>query len=196
MIKATNLKGGATFLFEAKPYQVIKYELVKIGRGGAVVRLRVRNLASGGVATKTFSSNVVLDEVSTTKRKLQYLYKDAKNAAFMDPATYEQVEIPLSILAESASFLKEGESLDVLFWDEKPLSVLFPSKVAMKVFECDPGVRGNSATNIYKPAVLENGLKLKVPLFINPQDTILVDTRTGEYLERINKQIVPIQENW
>ena len=102
----------------------------------------------------------------------------------MDPKPYEQVEIPLSILAEQAAFLKEGESVDVLFWDEKALSLELPPKITLKVVESDPGVKGNSATNIYKPAVLENGLNLKVPLFIKVGDQIKVDTRTGEYLER------------
>ncbi len=184
MIAATDLKGGVTFLSNGKPYQVIKYSLIKMGRGGATVKVTARNLETGSIEEKSFSSNVAVDEVNTYKKKLQYLFKTGGGLTFIDPKTYEQAEIPASILGDSTVYLKEGESVDVLFWDEKPLSVEFPPKIVLTVAECDPGVKGNSATNIYKPAVLENGLKLKAPLFIKVGDRIRVDTRTGEYLER------------
>jgi len=171
-------------LSNGKPYQVIKYSFIKMGRGGAVVKVTVRNLETGSIEEKSFSSNVSVDEVNTYKKKLQFLYKDAVNSVFMDPTTYEQIEIPLSLLGESSAFLIEGEDVDVLFWDEKPISCELTPKVTLAVTECDPGVKGNSATNIYKQAILENGLKLKVPLFIKKGDRIRVDTRTGEYLER------------
>jgi elongation factor P len=102
----------------------------------------------------------------------------------MDPKNYEQIEIPLSVLGDQIVYIKEGESVNILFWEDKPLSVELPPKIELTVAEADPGVKGNSASNIYKPAVLENGLKTKVPLFINPGDKIRVDTRTGEYIER------------
>jgi elongation factor P len=186
-INVTDLKNGATFLYYGKPYQVIKYSLIKMGRGGAVVKLNVRNIETGSVEEKSFSSNVAVDEVNTAKRKLQYLYKDTVNTVFMDPVTFDQVEIPLAVLGESLVFLKEGESVDVLFWDERALSVDLPPKVTLTVTQTDPGVKGNSATNIYKPAILENGLKLRVPLFIRTGEKIRVDTRTGEYVERVKE---------
>ena len=185
MINATDLKNGVAFLRYAKPYQVIKYSLIKMGRGGAVVKLTARNLESGGIEEISFSSNVAVDEVNTFKKKLQYLYKSGDSIIFMDPKSFEQAEIPLAVLGEAATFLKEGQEVDVLFWDERPLSVELQPKITLTVTECDPGVKGNSATNIYKQATLENGLKLKVPLFIKVADKIRVDTRTGEYLERI-----------
>jgi elongation factor P len=185
MIDATDLKNGTNFLFDSKPYQVIKYSHIKMGRGGATVRVIARNMESGGIEEKTFSSDARVDEVNTFKRKLQYLYKDSANAYFLDPKTFEQVEIPLSVLGEQAVFLKDGESIDILFWDEKPLSVELPPNVVLTVSQTDPGVKGNSAVNIYKPAVLANGLNVKVPLFINQGDKIKVDTRTGEYVERV-----------
>ncbi len=184
MINATDLKAGATFLSEGKPYQVIKYSLIKMGRGGAIVKVNVRNIESGSVEEKSFSSNISLEEVNTFKNRLQYLYKDSVNCVFMNPTTFEQVEIPLGILGDRVLFLKEGDSVDVLFWDEKPLSVELPPNVVMTIAQTDPGVKGNSATNIYKPAVLENGFKLKVPLFIKQGDKVKVDTRTGNYVER------------
>ena len=191
MISATDLKNGKTFLSYGKPYQVIKYSLIKMGRGGAVVKLTVRNLESGATELKSLSSNVAVDEVNTYKKRLQYLYTSGDSVTFMDPKTYEQAEIPAAVIGEGKSFLKEGETIDVLFWDDlpaqagKPLSVEFPPKVELAVAECDPGVKGNSATNIFKPATMENGLKLKVPLFIKVGDKIRVDTRTGEYIERV-----------
>lgn len=184
MINATDLRAGIAFLHNRKPYQVIKYSLIKMGRGGAVVKVTARNLESGSTEDVSFSSNVAVDEVSASKKRLQYLFKDASSVTFMDPKTYDQVEIPISVLGDDILYLKEGEGVDVLFWDEKPLSVVLSPNVVLGVSECDPGVKGNSATNIYKPAVLENGLKLKVPLFIKVGDKIKVDTRTKEYVGR------------
>ncbi|MDP3994699.1 MAG: elongation factor P [bacterium] len=185
MISATDLKNGTTFLHYGKPYQVIKYTLIKMGRGGAIVKVNARNLESGSTGELTFSSNNTVDEANTFKRKLQYLYKDSLNAIFMDPGSFEQAEIPLKILGDDINYCKEGESVDVLFWSEKPLSVALPVKVNLKVVETDPGVKGNSASNIYKPAILENGLTVKVPLFIKVNDEVRIDTRNGEYVERV-----------
>ncbi|MEK7112426.1 MAG: elongation factor P [Patescibacteria group bacterium] len=184
MINATDLRAGVAFLLNGKPYQVIKYTLIKMGRGGAVVKVTTRNLESGSIEEKSFSSNASLAGVNTYKKKLQFLYKNSTDCVFMDAKTYEQVEVPLAVLGESAVFLNEGENVDVLFYDDKALLAILPPKVTMKVVESDPGVKGNSATNIYKPAVLENGLNIKVPLFIKVGDKIRVDTRTGEYVER------------
>lgn len=193
MIKATDLKNGTTFLHYGKPYQVIKYTLIKMGRGGAVVRVNARNLESGSIKEITYSSNNSVDEANTFKKKLQYLYKDSLNAIFMDPGSFEQTEIPLKVLGDDINYCKEGENVDILFWsfgeaqdkDQKALSVALAPKVNLKVVETDPGVKGNSASNIYKPAVLANGLTVKVPLFIKAGDEIRVDTRTGEYVERV-----------
>ena len=186
MINATDLKNGIAFLHYDKPYQVIKYNLIKLGRGSAYVKITARNLETGGLEEISYQSNAAVDEVNTYKKKLQYLYKDPSSIVFMDPKTYEQVEIPVSVLDGQEVFLKEGDSVDVLFWDEKALSVELPPKVVLAVTQTDPGVKGNSATNIYKPATLENGLKIKVPLFIKVGEKIRVDTRTKEYIERAN----------
>ena len=185
MINATNLRNGATFLYNGKPYKVIKYTHQKIGRGGATVKVKVRNLISGSVEEHSFSAEVTFEEADINKRKLQFLYFDEKNAVFMDPKTYEQEEIPLSVLEKQKMFLKEGQEMDILFWEDRPLLVDIPPKITLEVKETDPGVKGNSATNIYKPAVLENDYKLKVPLFIKVGDKIRLDTRTGEYVERV-----------
>jgi len=184
MIASTDLKNGVTFLRFDKPYKVIKYALIKMGRGGATVKLDVRNLESGAVEHVSYSSNVKVDEVSTHKKRLQYLYNDGAVASFMDPATFDQTEIPASVIKDELPYIKEGDNVDILFWDDKALSVDIAPKVTLKVTRTDPGVKGNSVSNIYKPATLENGLQVKVPLFINEGEKIRVDTRTGSYIER------------
>lgn len=185
MVTATDLKTGISFLMDGKPYVVIKYAHQKIGRGGATVKLTVRNLATGTQEEKSFSSANKFDEIATQKKKLQYLYQDGDNAIFMDPKTFEQIEITLEVLGSDIKYIKDGEEANVLFWEDNPLSIEIPPKVELKVVETAPGVKGNSATNLYKPATLENGVELKVPLFIKEGETIRVDTRTGAYVERV-----------
>ena len=185
-ISATELKNGVTFLMSGKPYQVVKYAHQKIARGGGTVKLSVRNLETGNLEKKTLNSSLKVEEITTVKRPLQYLYKDDTSVYFMDPRSYEQIEIPLVMAKDQIVFIKEGESVDVLFWDNKALSIGLPAKVVLTVKDTVPGVKGDSATNIFKPAILENGLKLKVPLFIKKGDKIRIDTRTGEYVERAN----------
>lgn len=184
MINSTDLKNGTTFLSFDKPYKVIKYSLIKVGRGGATVRVTARNLLTGTIEEKTYSSNVKVEDIQTIKRQLQFLYIDSGNTIFMNPESYEQVEIPLSVIKDELPFIKEGETVDILFWEDRALSVDIAPKVTLKVVDTDPGVKGNTASNVYKPAKLENGITVKVPLFINKGDSIRVDTRTSEYEER------------
>src|SRR5258708_1728315 len=187
MINSIDLKNGVTFLRNDKPYKVIEYALIKMGRGGATVKLKVRNMETGSVEPVSMSSNVKVDEVVTSKRRLQYLFKDNTIATFMDPTSFDQVEIPVGIIESELLYVKEGSNVDILFWGEKPLSIDIPPKVVLKVIETDPGVKGNSVSNLYKPAKLENGLNVRVPLFINVGEEIRVDTRNGEYIERASK---------
>ncbi len=184
VINSIDLKNGTTFLKNGKPYKVIKYSLIKMGRGGATVKVIARNIETGTVENLSFSSNIKVEAVNTSKKKLQYLYSNSNTAFFMDETTYEQVEIPLSIIEDEVPYIKEGQSATILFWDTKPLSIDIPPKATLKVIDTDPGVKGNSATNVYKPARLENKLEVKVPLFINSGDKIVVDTRSGQYVER------------
>lgn len=184
MLVATDLKNNVTFSMDGKPCKVVKYTHTKVGRGGASVTVSYRNLETGKLEEKTFQSTAHFDEITTMKRPLQYLYKDAEIAYFMDGASFEQVEIPLSILGDDIFYLKEGENANILFWNDRALQAEIPPKVTLKVTETDPGVKGNSATNIYKNAVMENGMNVKVPLFIKIGENIKVDTRTGDYIER------------
>ncbi len=184
MVEVTDLKNGVTFLSNGKPYKVLKYSHIKMGRGGAIVRVVVRNLETGAIEEKTFSSNIKVEDILTQKRKLQFLYRDNVNAVFMDAKTFEQVEVPVKIIEDELKYIKEGQEVTLLFWEDKALSIEIPPKVVLKVIEAPPGVKGDSATNIYKLATLENNLQIKVPLFVNSGEKVVVDTRTGEYVER------------
>jgi len=184
MISATDLKNGVTFKLDGDPYKVVKYTHQKIGRGGANIKLKIRNLKTGDLEDKTFNSTYKVEEIQTSKKPLQYLYKDEDNVTFMDPSNFEQMEIPVESISDELPFIKEGQNVDVLLWDGKPLSLDLPPKVTLEVAETDPGVRGDTASNVYKSAILENGLSVKVPLFIKKGDKVRVDTRSGEYVER------------
>lgn len=184
MIEATDLKAGATFRLNGKLYKVLKYQHQKLGRGGATVKVSAKNLETGSLEEKSFSSNIKVEEIITVKRPLQFLYRDGENTVFMDPKSYEQIEISANLIEEELNYIKEGDGVNVLFWEDKSLSIDIPPKVSLAVVDTPPGVKGDSATNIFKPAKLENGLQVKVPLFVNNGDKIRVDTRTGEYIER------------
>lgn len=184
MLVATDLKNNVTFLLDGKPCKVVKYAHTKVGRGGASVTVSFRNLESGKLEERTWQSTAKFDEISTQKRQLQYLYRDPETAYFVHPETFEQIEIPVSILGDDILFLREGEMASILFWEDRPLQAEIPPKVVLTVSQTDPGVKGNSATNMFKSAVLDNGISIKVPLFVNTGDKIRVDTRTSEYVER------------
>lgn len=193
MISVTQLRADMTFEIDGKPYVVLKYEHTKMGRGTATIKVRARNLLTGTILEKSFISGARVEEINTVKRKLQYLYQTGEEFTFMDPKTFEQIEMRGEILGEQSKFLSEGIVVDVLFWpfdstgskEDIPLSVELPPKMEFTVTETGPGVKGDSATNIYKSATLSNGLVIKVPLFIKEGEKILVDTRNGEYMERV-----------
>lgn len=184
MINVTDLRAGTTFQVNGVPYIVVKYTHTKLGRGGANVRVQAKNLKTGAIEEKAFMSGGKVEEAPTFKRPMQYLYLDGEKGVFMDPTSFEQIEIPQRVIKEQIRFLKDGETVDILFFNQIPLSIELPPKVKLLVRETGPGVRGNSATNIWKPATLENGLVVKVPLFVEVGDKIIVDTRVGEYVER------------
>lgn len=186
MILATKLRNGVTFELDGKPYKVTDYKHTHMSRGGGTVKVKVRDLSSGVVSTKTFKSTEKFDDIDVSKRVLQYLYKEDKEYIFMDPRSFEQIEIGEKVIGESGVFLKEGEDVNVLYWDDKALDVDLPPKIEFTVVDAAPGEKGDSASNVYKDAELENGLKVRVPLFINKGDKVRIDTRTSEYVERSN----------
>ncbi len=188
MISVTELRAGRSFKENGQPYLVLKYEHTKMGRGTASIKVKVKNLKTGSVTEKSFISGARVEAVLTQKKKLQYLYSDQLGFYFMDPKSFEQVEIPASLLREQKDFLKEEVLVEVLFVESDPVSVELAPKMKFKVKETGPGVKGDSATNIFKPATLDNGMKIKVPLFIKTGEEIWVDTRSGEYVARLDSR--------
>lgn len=183
MIGVTDLKAGITYKEDGALLQVISYEHIKMGRGSANIKVKVKNLSNGSTVEKSYINGAKVNDVMVVKKELQFLYKDEDNAYFMNPQTYEQISMPLKRI-EADQFLKDGEIFPVSFLDDQPLSVQLPPKMVFTVVDTSPGVKGNSATNVFKDAELENGIKTKVPLFITIGDSIRVDTRTGAYTEK------------
>lgn len=183
MISVTDLRSGTIFEDEGQIYQVLSYEHIKMGRGSATIKVKVKNIKSGATTEKGFINGAKVNSVNVSKKEYQYLYKDSELAYFMDPVSFEQMNTPLKKIPEH-HFLKEGENFSINFLEDEPLTINFPPKMEFKIAETGSSIRGNSATNIYKDAILENGFKTKVPLFINTGDSIRIDTRTGEYTER------------
>lgn len=185
MIPVTNLRNGTTFEDGGQIYQVLHYEHIKMGRGTATIKLKVKNVKTGTTNFKSFISGAKVNAASLDKKELQFLYRDQNLLSFMDPKTFNQLNIPQDKLDDD-QFLKEGEVYTVSFYQDLPLGIILPPKMELKVVETGPGIRGNSTSNIYKDAILENGMKVRVPLFIKIGDRILVDTKTHAYHEKSN----------
>lgn len=183
MISVTELRAGTTYEENGQYLVVLSYEHIKMGRGSANIKVKVRNIKSGTTVEKSYINGAKVQDVSVAKKDMQYLYKDDDSVYFMDPKSYEQINIPIKLVPDHI-YLKEGETFTVSFLEGDPLSVMFPPKMTFKVAETSPGVKGNSATNVFKEAILDNGLKTKVPLFINIGESIRVDTRDGSYAEK------------
>lgn len=183
MIGVTELRSGTVFQDQGNTYQVISYEHIKMGRGSANIKVKVKNIKTGATTEKSFVNGARVQDLHVRKIDMQFLYKDEDNAYFMNPQTFEQVSVALNIL-DGVAYLKEGESFNLSFLGDEPLALNLPPKMDFKVADTGPSIRGNSTSNIYKDATLENGLKTKVPLFINMGDMVRIDTRTGSYSER------------
>lgn len=186
MIPITDLKSGATFKEKGQIFEVTEYSHSNIGRGSANIKIKAKNLKTGESMQKTYMSGAKVEEAEVDKKKLQFLYKDHESLIFMNSNTFEQFPIKSSVMGESAKFLKEGESYDVLVSENIVLVVQLPNLMSFKVSETGPGVRGDTVSNVYKPATLDNGLSVKVPRFINNGDIVKIDTKTHEYVERIS----------
>ena len=183
MISVTDLRAGTTYEEDGNLLQVLSYEHIKMGRGSANIKVKVKNLKSGTILERSYINGAKVQDVAVVKKEMQYLYKDSDFAYFMNPSTYEQTSIALSIIPDH-QYLKEGENFMVSYLEKTPLSVIFPPKMVFTVVETGPAIKGNSATNVFKDAILDNGMKTKVPLFINTGEQIRVDTRSGTYSEK------------
>jgi len=183
MISVTDLRAGTTYKEGSDLLQVLSYEHIKMGRGSANIKVKVRNLKTGAIVEKSYISGANVDNIALTNREIQFLYKDADFASFMDPTSFEQKEIPLKNIS-GHEFLIEGNKYTLQFYNEEPLEIMLPPKITLKVVDTAPGVKGNSASNVYKDAVLENGMNIRVPLFIESGNSVVVDTRDNSYTKR------------
>lgn len=183
MLVVSELRPGTIYEEDGNLLQVLSYDHIKLGRGSATIKVKVRNIRTGSTTEKGYINGAKVKDVSVNKKELQYLYRDDDTAYFMHPDTYEQLSVPLKLITEPL-FLKDGDTYMVAFLGDEALDVMLPPKIELAVVETAPGVKGNSATNVFKEAIMENGFKTKVPMFINIGDRIRIDTRTGAYTER------------
>lgn len=186
MLNFNEIKTGRVIKVNGEPYIIIKTDHHKMGRGGAVLKTKCRNLINGSILEKTFQGVEKAEEAETQTKKANFLYKDKDEAFFMDNESYEQFSLQVEEIGDSARFLKDGTDVDVLYFEGRPVSISLPIKMEFKVVSAPPGVKGNSAGNINKVVEIETGAKINAPMFINEGDLIRVNTDTGEYVERVN----------
>lgn len=186
MISTGDLKKGVVFEMDNQLFQVMDYQHLKIGRGSAQVRMRLRNVRTGAVIDRTVQAGEKWPRVRLEHRAVQYLYEDPPNYVFMDQETYDQMTLSPDQLGDAVSYLKDGLEMELLMHDADPIGVELPITVELRIEETDPGFRGDTASGGTKPAKLESGLVVNVPLFVNMGETIRVDTRSGTYIERVS----------
>ena len=185
MISTNEFRKGSKIEFKGDPYEIIDFQHVKMGRGGAIVRTKIKNLRTGSTIEETFKGGEKLNTPSLEEKSMQYLYNQDEMYFFMDVEDYEQYPLSLEQLGESKKFLKENMVVKVLYYSGSPIAVELPIFVELKIVKTDPGIRGDTASGGSKPAVLETGVTVKVPFHLNEGDIIKVDTRTSEYIERV-----------
>ncbi len=186
MISTNQFKNGTHIEVDGTIYRIVEFQHVKPGKGGAFVRTKLRKLDDGSVQDKTFRAGEKFRPVRTETRKMQYLYDSGEFVVFMDSRDYEQLEVPSALTSEAMRWVQPNDEVEVLFVDESPTDVQVPSAVEMAVTKTDPGVKGDTASGGgTKPATLQSGVVVEVPLFINEGDRVRVDTRSGEYVSRV-----------
>jgi elongation factor P len=184
-ISTNQFKNGSHIEIDGAVYKILDFQHVKPGKGGAFVRTKVRKVEDGSVHDKTFRAGEKFRPVHTESRKMQYLYDSGDAAVFMDSRDYEQLELPLALAGQAMRWMRPNDEVEVLFVDERPADVRVPTAVEMKVTQTDPGVKGDTASGGgNKPATLDSGVTVQVPLFVEEGDTVRVDTRSGEYVSR------------
>lgn len=180
----TDLKTGTIFKENGFPFVVLKYEHIKSARGGANVKVKAKNLITGQVLEKGYLASAKVEDADIKRHNAQYLYKEGQSYMFMDPDTYEQVAVKGETLGEQGQFLKEGEKVQVMYFEGDPVSVELPVSMDFEIKYTEPGYKGNTVSNVYKDAILDNDAKIKVPTFIKIGDRVKIDTRTGEYVSK------------
>ena len=184
MINTNDFKTGLTITYEGNLYQVLEFQHVKPGKGAAIVKTKLKNLRTGSIVEQTFNSGIKVPTAHVDKIKMQYLYNDGNMYSFMNMNTYEQVEIDKSQISNEVKFLKEGLEVILYIYENEMLGIELPEKIDFKIIQTEPAVKGNTATNATKDAIIETGYLVKVPLFIEQDEEIIVSTKDGKYVSR------------
>jgi elongation factor P len=185
MATTADIKNGSIIIHKDSRMKIVEFQHVKPGKGPAFVRTKLKDIQTGKIIDHTFNSGAKIEFIRVTAEIYQYLYNDGKNFIFMDNQTYNQIEVSDILMGESYLYIKEGESIELVFDGSEIINMNLPPKVVLMVSETEPGLKGNTATNAMKPAKLETGLEVQVPLFINEGDLIKIDTKDGSYSERV-----------
>ena len=186
MLSTTEFRKGLKIEIDGEPYIIVEFQHVKPGKGGAFVRTRIKSLISGNVLDRTYRSGDKVDKPDLEEKQMEYLYSDGSHYHFMDNETYDQIAVEAENLGDSVKFMEENVKVNILFHKGKAISVDLPTFVILTVEQTDPGVKGDTATGGSKPATLNTGAVVQVPLFINQGERLKIDTRTGNYVERAN----------
>ena len=184
-VDTSSFRNGLKIELDGEPFVMIYFQHVKPGKGGAFVRTKIKNLRNGRVLDKTFRSGEKITEAEVDEKKMQFLYQDSSSYIFMDGETFDQLPFSAEQIGEGVKYLKESLNVDVVFYKGQPISVELPSFVVAAGSQCDPGLKGDTASGATKPATLETGAVIQVPLFIKEGENVRVDTRKGEYVERV-----------
>lgn len=187
MATPADFRNGFTFREGGDLYTIVEFQHVKPGKGGAFIRTKLRNVKTKAVIEHTYRSGEKVEEVRLERRMFEYLYRDGSRQVFMDTETYDQIHIEEDLIGEARKFLLENMVCGILFHDETPIEVELPTFVELEVMQTEPGFKGNTAQNTTKPAVLSTGAVISVPLFVEVGTVVKIDTRTGDYIERVSK---------
>ncbi len=185
MPSTSDFRNGLKIEMDGVPYVMVEFQHVKPGKGGAFVRTKLKNLKTGRVVDKTFRSGESVDSPDINQKEMQYLYRDEDMYVFMDTSDYEQTSLPKENIGEGIKWLKEESICDIMFYNGEAISVELPTFVELAIANTDPGMKGDTAAGGSKPAELETGASVNVPLFLNEGDILKIDTRSGEYIERV-----------
>ena len=184
-VSTNDLKNGMTLELDGMLFQVVEFQHVKPGKGGAFVRTKLRNIKTGGVVERTFNAGVKVGLAIVERKDMQYLYRDGESLTFMDMSSYEQIPVPAELVGEGANWLSEGSTAQVAMHQGTPIGIELPPSVTLAITKTQPAVKGDTKTNAMKPAVLETGAEIQVPMFVEEGERVKVDTRSGAYMERV-----------
>ena len=184
-VSTNDLKNGMTLDLDGTLFQIVEFQHVKPGKGGAFVRTKLRNVRTGAVVERTFNAGVKVGLAIVERKEMQYLYRDGDHYTFMDMESYEQLPVPAGVVGDAANYMAEGTNAQVAVHQGTPIAVELPASVPLTVTQTQPAVKGDTRTNAMKPATVETGHVVQVPLFVGEGERIKVDTRSGQYIERV-----------